>query len=119
MKYQEINELYDFCVKHKIKARFESLYDGYAIRFPNGSDIVQHRYSYGSAKGFLEPAIGCAIDYTPVSLILAKLLVIERFGKISKKTPKVRRYTAEQVSNMSSRELEKHKDFITTFLEKW
>ena len=119
MEYKEINELYDFCVKHKIKARFESLYDGYAIRFPNGGDIKQHRYSYGSAKGFLEPAIGCAIDYTPVPIVLAKLLVKERYGKENKKRPKAKQYTAEQASKMSLSEFQKHKDLIEIFLDRW
>lgn len=119
MEYREINELYDFCVKHKIKARFENHFDGYAIRFPNGADIIQCRYSYGSARGCVEPAIGCAIDYTPVSLVLAKLLVKERFGNESKKRPKAKQYTAEQVSKMSTREFQKHKNFIETFLDKW
>ena len=46
-EYNEIKELYKYCVKIGINAVLETLCDGYAIRFPDGGDFVQHQYSYG------------------------------------------------------------------------
>lgn len=74
-KYKEILELYDYCVKLLIPATIEYFWDGYAIRFPFGGDIVQHKYSYGSRCGCVEPAIGSRVDYCAVSLKNAKALV--------------------------------------------
>lgn len=58
MEYNEIKELYKYCVKIGINAVLETLCDGYAIRFPDGGDFVQHQYSYGGDLGYVEPAIG-------------------------------------------------------------
>lgn len=74
-KYPEILELYAFCEKEKIPVALEKLYDGYAIRFPDGGDFVQHYGSYGNDRGCVEPAIGCKRDYTAVPLRDAKMLV--------------------------------------------
>lgn len=41
-KYTEICALYHFCVDLGIKCTIEHLYDGYAVRFPDGSDFAQH-----------------------------------------------------------------------------
>ena len=47
MIFKEIQELHKFCVEHKIKHDFHTFNDwGYQIRFRNGDDCVQHRYSY-------------------------------------------------------------------------
>ena len=35
IEYNEIKELYKYCVKIGINAVLETLYDGHAIRFPN------------------------------------------------------------------------------------
>lgn len=78
-KYTEIQELFKYCVKLGIDARLERFFDGYAIRFPNGDDFEQHEGSCGSSFGYVEPAISCRRDYTPVSLIMAKALV--RYNK--------------------------------------
>lgn len=74
-EYNEIKELYKYCAKIGINAVLETLYDGYAIRFPNGGDFIQHQRSYGGDLGCVEPAIGCRTDYTAVSLRNAKTLV--------------------------------------------
>ena len=58
-------------------ARLERLYDGWAIRFPNGGDFAQHARTYGTNDGFVEPAIGCEADYSPVSLREAEKLICE------------------------------------------
>ena len=51
-------------------------YDGYAVRFPDGSDFAQHCSTYGGTEGCVEPAIGDAeCDYSAVTLNLAKELV--------------------------------------------
>lgn len=74
-KYKEIKELFEYCKEIGIDATLEPLYDGFKICFPNGSDFVQHKYSYGSHIGRVEPAIGCRLDYTAVHLDKAKTLV--------------------------------------------
>jgi hypothetical protein len=75
IKYKAILDLYRYCEKLSIPAMLEDLHDGYAIRFPNGGDFVQHKYSYGAERGCVEPAIGCRVDFSPVSLEKAKGLV--------------------------------------------
>lgn len=74
-KYKEIQKLYEFCVKIGVAAEIQQMYDGFHLGFPNGDDFVQHKYSYGSNCGCVEPAIGCRKDYTAVSLNAAKSLV--------------------------------------------
>jgi hypothetical protein len=79
--YTEIYELFLYCKKEGINAKFENLFDGYVILFPNGGDVIQHFGSYGSNCGCVEPAIGCRLDYTAVSLNKAKRL-IRRYKKV-------------------------------------
>lgn len=74
-KYNEIQELYEYCRKIGINATITPLYDGKKIWFPNSGDIVQHRFSYGGDKGCVEPAIGCDFDFHAVPLKEAKKLV--------------------------------------------
>lgn len=74
-KHSEIRELYDYCITIGINAELKPMYDGYAIRFVNGGDFVQHFVSYGHDIGCVEPAIGCRLDYTAVPLKNAKALV--------------------------------------------
>jgi hypothetical protein len=74
--YQEIKELSKYCEKIGVKHIFESFLDGYAIRFNNGGDFVQHRGSYGNKFGCVEPAgVSKRLDYTAVKLKNAKRLV--------------------------------------------
>lgn len=82
-KYTEIWALYHFCVDLGIKCTIERLYDGYAVRFPDGSDFAQHHGTYGGTEGCVEPAIGDSeFDYTAVGLNLAKELVKKHKGKL-------------------------------------
>lgn len=82
-KYTEIRALYHFCVDLGIKCTIEHLYDGYAVRFPDGSDFAQHYGTYGGMEGCVEPAIGDSeFDYTAVGLNLAKELVKKHKGKL-------------------------------------
>ena len=76
-KYGEILELYRYCVEAGMDVRLERLHDGWAIRFPNGGDFAQHAGTYGTNDGFVEPAIGCEADYSPVSLREAEKLICE------------------------------------------
>ena len=76
-KYREILALYLYCVEGRMDARLERLHDGWAIRFPNGGDFAQHAGTYGTNDGFVEPAIGCEADYSPVSLREAEKLICE------------------------------------------
>ena len=85
-KYTEIRALYHFCVDLGIKCTIEHLYDGYAVRFPDGSDFAQHYGTYGGTEGCVEPAIGDSeFDYTAVGLNLAKELVKKHKGKLEGK----------------------------------
>ena len=70
--YNEIQELYEYCKNIGINATLKPLHDGYIIKFPNGSDVVQHRYSYGCCNGCVEPAISSELDFTAVSLEVVK-----------------------------------------------
>ena len=83
VKYTEICALYHFYVDLGIKCTIEHLYDGYAVRFPDGSDFAQHHGTYGGTEGCVEPAIGDSeFDYTAVGLNLAKELVKKHKGKL-------------------------------------
>lgn len=83
VKYTEICALYHFCVDLGIKCTIERLHDGYAVRFPDGSDFAQHHGTYGGTEGCVEPAIGDPeFDYTAVGLNLAKELVKKHKGKL-------------------------------------
>lgn len=83
VKYTEICALYHFCVDLGIKCTIERLHDGYAVRFPDGSDFAQHHGTYGGTEGCVEPAIGDSeFDYTAVGLNLAKELVKKHKGKL-------------------------------------
>jgi len=77
-QYREILELAQYCEKIGVEVRLEPLYDGYAIQFKNGADMVQHKYSYGSNAGCIEPAIGSICDYHAVALSTAKRLIRHR-----------------------------------------
>jgi hypothetical protein len=73
--YEEIKELYKYCQDLGMEVSLESFLDGYAIRFADESDVVQHCRSYGGASGYVEPVIGCDLDYTAVELGQAKDLI--------------------------------------------
>lgn len=86
VKYTEICALFHFCADLGIKCTIESLHDGYAVRFPDGSDFAQHRGTYGGTEGCVEPAIGDdEFDYSAVGLNLAKELVKKYKGKLSRR----------------------------------
>ena len=80
-KYTEIQKLYEYCVNLGIETTIEPLFDGYIIRFEDGRDIVQHQYSYLALNGYVEPAMGCNLDYHPVTLDTAKQIVHRAQGK--------------------------------------
>jgi hypothetical protein len=83
-KYKEILKLHTYCEKTGVECRLESLFDGYAIRFNNGGDFIQHRGSYGCTVGCVEPAIGSRLDYTAVPLKNAIDLVRRHKDKLNK-----------------------------------
>ena len=83
VEYTEICALYHFCIDLGIKCTIERLYDGCAVRFPDGSDFAQHHGTYGGTEGCVEPAIGDAeCDYSAVGLNLAKEPVKKYKGKL-------------------------------------
>lgn len=84
--YTEIQKLFDYCIKIGINAKIAKIYDGYIIVFPNASDVVQHQYSYGSERGYVEPLIGCGLDCTAVTLKQAKALVKYHKERLNKES---------------------------------
>lgn len=85
--YKEIIQLFEYCQKIGVKATLKELFDGYKICFPSGHDFVQHRFSYYSIDGYVEPAIGCEDDYTAVTLENAKRLVKQHREKLNRRAP--------------------------------
>lgn len=83
-KYEEILKLHTYCEKTGVECRLEKFLDGYAIRFNNGGDFIQHRGSYGCTVGCVEPAIGSRLDYTAVPLKNAIELVRRHKDKLNK-----------------------------------
>lgn len=73
--YKEILELKKYCNEIGVICRYEKLFDGFAIRFNNGGDVVQHSGSYGNRIGCVEFAIGNYEDYKAISLEKAKTLI--------------------------------------------
>lgn len=78
MKYQEIVELYQWCKENGIACTLVQLFDGYQIRFLDGSDIIQHRYSYGAEYGCVEPA-GLEKSFTAVDVKTMKKILLKNF----------------------------------------
>ena len=83
-RYREILKLYKYCQKTGVECRLEKIFDGYAIRFNNGGDFIQHHGSYGCDCGCVEPAIGSRLDYTAVPLQNAIALVRRHKDKLNK-----------------------------------
>lgn len=83
-KYKEILKLHKYCKKTGVECRLEKLYDGYALRFNNGGDFVQHHGSYGCNVGCVEPAIGSRLDYSAVPLKNAIELVRRHKDRLNK-----------------------------------
>ena len=82
--YEEILELYVWCMGHSIPCVLSRLCDGYKLEFPDKANFVQHAYSYGSVHGGVEPA-GFTISFEGVSLETAKKLIQEKsYGQIKK-----------------------------------
>ena len=52
--YKEILELEKFCEKIGVETHKEELFDGYVLKFNNGSDVIQHGGSYGHNIGCVE-----------------------------------------------------------------
>lgn len=82
--YTEILELYEWCIGHSIPCKIEMCWDGYKITFSDNSDFVQHKGSYDSEYGCVEPA-GFSLSYEPVTIEKAKELIKEKnFCKIKR-----------------------------------
>ena len=86
--YEEIQELHKYCLEIGIEATLQPLFDGYKICFKSGGDIVQHKYSYRSDEGYVEPAIGSRADYMGIPLKNAKALVKYHKKRLNKKGKK-------------------------------
>lgn len=87
-KYKEILQLIDYWVEISptgtplTAGRF---HDGWKLDFPNGADVVQHAYSFGSDMGCVEFA-GLPIDelnYCAISLEKAKEIVETFFDELN------------------------------------
>lgn len=80
--FNEIIKLYEWVVaNYGTTARLEKLWDGYAIRFPSGADIVQHSGSYRAKEGYVEPA-GMPYSYKPISVELAQKIIEKNAYKL-------------------------------------
>lgn len=85
VKYPEILELKRYCDKIGVDAKLQYLFDGYIIRFNNGSDFIQHNGSYGNNAGYVEPAgFNDNDDYTAISPSKAKTLVRKNKDRLNK-----------------------------------
>ena len=83
--YKEILELKDYCDKIGVVAKKQRLYDGYALRFENGGDVIQHSGSYGHAAGCVEfGGTNSRIDYCATSLKNAKAFVRRNKDKLNR-----------------------------------
>ena len=76
--YQEIVKLYQWCKENFISCTLEPLWDGYQIRFLDGSDVVQHSGSYGAKNGCVEPC-GMPKAFTAVDISTIKKILSKRF----------------------------------------
>ena len=75
--YQEIVKLYQWCKENFISCTLEPLWDGYQIRFLDGSDVVQHSGSYGAKNGCVEPC-GMSKAYTAVDIPTIKEIISKK-----------------------------------------
>lgn len=85
--YKEIQLLAMFW-HNDLKSEFtlSRMYDGYQLRFPNGADVVQHQYSYGSQEGCVEFAgVDDEIDYSAIDLNTAFNILEVFHDELSKK----------------------------------
>lgn len=74
-KYKEILALERFCNEIEIAVEKEPFLDGWALRFKNGGDVVQHRFSYGGKRGCVEFAVGRQGDFGATGIEKAKKFV--------------------------------------------
>lgn len=52
--YHEILAIENYCRQIGVKTQSIECMDGYVLRFNNGSDVAQHRGTYGSKAGYVE-----------------------------------------------------------------
>lgn len=86
--YEEIQELYEYCLEIGIKATLTPLYDGHKICFNNGGSFVQHQDSYRSDDGYVEVSIGCKFDNLGMMPKNAKALARYHKDRLNKKGKK-------------------------------
>ncbi len=91
-KYKEILALEKFCFENGIEVEKEHFLDGWALRFKNGGDIVQHHASSGSKKGCVEFAIGRRFDFKATGVEKAKELLQEYKDELNGGRRKRQRY---------------------------
>lgn len=72
-----IVKLHDYCSKIGLNHEFYEYLDGFKIKFANGDDCVQHKYSYGNSENCIEFACNFSsrISYKATSLQNAKRFV--------------------------------------------
>ncbi len=84
--YKEILELKDYCDKIGVAVKQERLIDGYALRFNNGGDVVQHMGSYGNDAGCVEFGFtNLGLDFCATPLKHAKEFVKRNKDKLNKR----------------------------------
>lgn len=91
VEYKEIKALKDYCDKIGVIATLEDFteFNGYRIQFNNGSDCIQHKYSYGSENGKVEFGYtGSRLDFKATTLKNAKAFVKRNKDKLNKEGTK-------------------------------
>lgn len=73
-KYNEIQQLYEYCKEIGVNATLSPYSDGFVLHFVRG-DFAQHSGTKGGRYGLLEPFIRCKFDLQGVTLEDAKRLV--------------------------------------------
>jgi hypothetical protein len=62
------------------------LWDGYKLTFPNGADVIQHQYSYGSQEGCVEfGGVDDDIDFSAIDFETALNILKVFHDELSKK----------------------------------
>lgn len=85
--YEEIKKLKAYCDKIGVIATLEDFteFNGHCIHFNNGSDCIQHKYSYGNENGKVEFGYTeTRVDFKGVTLENAKSYVKRNRARLNK-----------------------------------
>lgn len=84
--YKEIEQLKEFCLENEIEFKVMQMLDGCVLKFNNGSDVAQHKGTYGNLIGRVE--FGYTgdkdIDFKASELDKAKEWILKNKEKLNK-----------------------------------